>query len=297
MSALFNADNDQLKVTLSSALTIGTGDFVTAAWIYMTTATDVALFWALVDVDPNATVSKRVWTDAANADITADEDAGGVSPYTLTTGTWYYVVYQRASGWTNLRIFNDTSSTTPLADNGAGDVANLTTLDTIIIGDIEPSSRVAFKGEIISLKVQTVSGGWTDSEARTESQYFAIQKAGGTDRYAWRLETVDADTNGLYEIGGSGPNFSGIGGTVTAGSNRPSQLQLSVTREQEGFRWVNDDGSESASTFAASQDTNITAAAAATRRLRVLVNATGDPPTTAYKLQWRISGGSWADIA
>ena len=78
MSVLFNADNDQLKVTLSSALTIGTGDFVTAAWIRMTSATDVALFWAMVDVDPNATVSKRVWTDAANADITADEDGGGV---------------------------------------------------------------------------------------------------------------------------------------------------------------------------------------------------------------------------
>jgi hypothetical protein len=69
-----------------------------------------------------------------------------------------------------------------------------------------------------------------------------------------------------------------------------------ATLEQEGFRWYNDDGSESASTAFAAQDTNITAASSTTKRLRMLVNATGDPATKAYKLQYRIAAGSWADV-
>lgn len=225
MSILFDADNDQLKVTLSSSLTIGTGDFTTAAWVRLTSATDTSMAWALVDVDPNATVSKRVWFDVPGTEVTADEDGGGVSAYSLSTSTWYYMVYQRVTGVTALTIFDDSSSTTPLSSNTAGDVANLTTLDTIIIGDIEPSARVAARMEFTSLKMQTVSGGWSNSEARTESQFFAIQKTGGTDRLAWRLTDTDADTGGLYEIGGSGPNFAGSGGTVTNGSTLPSQLE------------------------------------------------------------------------
>ncbi len=225
MSVLFDADADQLKVTLASALTIGTGDFVTGAWVYVTASTPVSLLWAMVDIDPNATVSKRVWIDSGGLDVTADEDGGGVSPYNITANTWYYMVYQRASAVTNLRIFDDSSSTTPLADNGAGDVANLTTLDTIIIGDIEPSARVAARMEVIAMKMQTVAGGWSDAECRTESQTLALQKAGGTDRYAWELEDMDADIHGLNERGGSGPNFSNTGGTVTVGTNRPTQLE------------------------------------------------------------------------
>ena len=72
----------------------------------------------------------------------------------------------------------------------------------------------------------------------------------------------------------------------------------SATLEQEGFRWFNDDGSESASTAAAAQDTSITAAAGQTRRIRMLLDATGDPATTQYKLQYKLStDGSWTDVA
>ena len=69
-----------------------------------------------------------------------------------------------------------------------------------------------------------------------------------------------------------------------------------ATLDQEGFRWYEDNGSESGSSASAAQDTNITAAAGATKRLRMLVNATGDPATKQFKLQWKKSGGSWADV-
>lgn len=63
--------------------------------------------------------------------------------------------------------------------------------------------------------------------------------------------------------------------------------------EQEGFRWGVDDGSESAYTWEANQDTSISIADTQARLLRVLVNATGDPAATAYTLlaQKNGSGG------
>ncbi len=57
--------------------------------------------------------------------------------------------------------------------------------------------------------------------------------------------------------------------------------------EQEGFRWGVDDGNEAAHTFEANQDTNITIADNQSRLLRVLVNATDDPGSTAYTLRYQ----------
>ena len=67
--------------------------------------------------------------------------------------------------------------------------------------------------------------------------------------------------------------------------------------EQEGFRWRNDDGDEDAATWAASQDTDITAAAGQVRRLRILTNVTNNPPAKALKLQYRRVGDTtWTDL-
>jgi hypothetical protein len=63
-----------------------------------------------------------------------------------------------------------------------------------------------------------------------------------------------------------------------------------ATREQEGFRWGVDDGNEAAHTFEAAQDTNISIADTQSRLLRSLVNATGDPATTAYTLRYQKNG-------
>jgi len=73
------------------------------------------------------------------------------------------------------------------------------------------------------------------------------------------------------------------------------------TIEQEGFRFRNDDGSESAATWKANQDTNITLAAATVVRIRMLLNATGDPASIGAQLEYRYkpSGGafgSWTKV-
>jgi hypothetical protein len=70
-----------------------------------------------------------------------------------------------------------------------------------------------------------------------------------------------------------------------------------ATREQEGYRWRNDDGSETTATWVAAQDTDITFSANTVVRLRILTNVTGDAPSEAVRLQARKVGETdWWDV-
>ncbi len=62
-----------------------------------------------------------------------------------------------------------------------------------------------------------------------------------------------------------------------------------VTYTQEGYRWRDDDGSETTASWLASQDSNITRATAVTTRLRTLVDTSGDAPTNQYQLEYKLS--------
>lgn len=56
--------------------------------------------------------------------------------------------------------------------------------------------------------------------------------------------------------------------------------------EQEGFRFY-DDGTESGSTALAAQDTDISIGKTTTFQLRTLLNATGDPDSEQYQLEYK----------
>ncbi len=60
-----------------------------------------------------------------------------------------------------------------------------------------------------------------------------------------------------------------------------------VTLEQEGFRWRNDDDSEASATWIENQDVDASIAKETNIRLRILVNATDDPDSTQYELQYK----------
>lgn len=62
--------------------------------------------------------------------------------------------------------------------------------------------------------------------------------------------------------------------------------------EQEGYRWRDDDGSESGASWLASQDGNITRPSETTTRLRTLLNATDDPDSAQYQLEYKKSTAS-----
>jgi hypothetical protein len=69
------------------------------------------------------------------------------------------------------------------------------------------------------------------------------------------------------------------------------------TVEQEGFRFRNDDGSETTATWLAAQDTNITQPKTTNTRLRVALNSTLNRGSETYRLEYRAVGGStWTVI-
>ena len=73
------------------------------------------------------------------------------------------------------------------------------------------------------------------------------------------------------------------------------------TIEQKNFRFRNDDNNEATATWKANQDTNITLAADTAARIRMLLNATGDPNSIGAQLEYRYkpSGGafgSWTKV-
>jgi hypothetical protein len=69
-----------------------------------------------------------------------------------------------------------------------------------------------------------------------------------------------------------------------------------ATLDQEGFRFRNDDGDEAGATWKEAQDTNLTAAKSVNTRLRVILDATGDPATAQYQLEYRRSGQLWRKV-
>lgn len=116
-----------------------------------------------------------------------------------------------------------------------------------------------------------------------------------------RLESIGSNHTAYY--GGVSQNTAtdatynsntsvGIGGdsTTATGDNWVGGGFGSL--EQEGFRWRNDDGSETTATWAASQDSDASVALNTNIRLRALVNATGDPNASAYTLYYKLSTDS-----
>jgi hypothetical protein len=72
---------------------------------------------------------------------------------------------------------------------------------------------------------------------------------------------------------------------------------LSLVIDQEGFRFRNDDGDEDGATWIDAQDTDITREIEVNTRLRLLLNATGDPPSSQYRLEYKKSSDSvWLPI-
>ncbi len=73
--------------------------------------------------------------------------------------------------------------------------------------------------------------------------------------------------------------------------------QIRAHYEQEGFRFRNDDGSEVTATWLDSQDASINRDKNINTRLRMLVNASNDPVSTAFQLEYRRNGGAWTKVS
>lgn len=87
------------------------------------------------------------------------------------------------------------------------------------------------------------------------------------------------------------PTVGAPSGTITG------SLPVGDELEQYGYQPRNDDGSETTATSAGPQNTPFTAPTSTTRRLRFGVNATGDPASQNYKVQYRkVGAAAWRNV-
>lgn len=73
---------------------------------------------------------------------------------------------------------------------------------------------------------------------------------------------------------------------------------LSITIEQEGFRFRNDDGNETTATWDGSQDTDITQPQNTTRRIRFILNTSGNANAILPKLEGKpANAANWIGLS
>lgn len=119
------------------------------------------------------------------------------------------------------------------------------------------------------------------------------------DRGGWASGNALAIVNNSFQDASHAANFSREQYHPYESSTAASEPQLVINYtaapaaiDQEGYRFRNDDGSESAATWAASQDTNVTKPTGTTLRLRMLLNSPEDPGSQQYRLDYKKSTDS-----
>jgi hypothetical protein len=123
-----------------------------------------------------------------------------------------------------------------------------------------------------------------------------VNQTGWSSSNAMRFALVESATGG-------GGRYIYIGAQAAHSEGYLANLRIvwtsapTTTLEQEGFRWRNDDDSESAASWRQNQDVNDGLGAGAKARLRALINATGDPAAKQYQLEGRVKGvGAWRKL-
>lgn len=111
------------------------------------------------------------------------------------------------------------------------------------------------------------------------SGFTNLASYGSDSRFEYMVQATAATQNVVCTLSAS--NAWGIVGFVL----KPAS---DATLEQEGYRFVNDDGNEAGSTFVAAQDTPITRDGTRVR-LRIILNATGNPAQKIIGVKYSVN--------
>lgn len=227
MSLLATVGTETLRATLAAALDFGTVNYNWGLW-FKPSAQELGEIATLGNqVNPTG-LWQELYSDTGPYRLRNIYDTGAdIGGYQWSTATWYWITMTRTSNadFCRLRVFGDSTSTTPLFENtsGAADNDNYTTLDTLLVGTRGSGLNTAL-GEYQLLKIQANAGTeWTNAQCRAESRRFGIQKAGGTNRLCYGLETLADASFGLTDSGGVGAALVNSG--FTNGSTRPLVLE------------------------------------------------------------------------
>lgn len=254
---------------------------------------------------PSGTTFLLVQVAYDNSAVTPGAAIGGNAMTQRASNDWYYNTRRHALFW----YPNPPSGTPTLAASGAGVIR----VTWYARDDID--TTVPFVGSDTYQETDevTTNPSATVSSATDEVVVMAVvglDSAGGQTGIAaagdstLQLNTFQSgETSGFIdEVGAASVTINGAragtAGIWSFGSNvMRLKLASSLDVQQEGFRWRNDDGSESTATWKAAQDTNVNMPIDGAARLRILLNATGDAPSAQYQLEYRIkTSGTWRKV-
>lgn len=254
-------------------------------WVYI--ATDLNAFSTFWSTNAGGySHSDWIGTDADGTTLQLYSQAGGGgvtnNGSALTVGTWYHIAMVR-------------SSTTALAVylNGVQDASN-----TVDVSARTNATRQEFggvvgadPGNIRVFDTKAWSAALSIPEIFAEMQ--SIQPQRLSNLYGWWPHFAGSGER-ADDYSSNGRDWTEAG-TLTDEENAPvawdvflpqvRAISSSLSIEQEGFRFRNDDGSEAAATWRQTQDTNDTIATATRFRLRFLLNTSGDQPAKNFRIQ------------
>jgi hypothetical protein len=146
----------------------------------------------------------------------------------------------------------------------------------------------------------------TDSTYTTGYIAMAMSDLGGQRLDDWEGGDVVTGNTGTGSLAVAVPAVTGTAAQELTGTGSPALATPAITGtgtvvdftlDQEGYRWRDDDANEATAAWLATQDTDVARAKNQNTRLRVLVDATGDPDSKQYQLEYRkVGGGTWMPV-
>lgn len=222
---------------------------------------------------------------------------------TLASGNWYFNIRLDTSGGTN--SYTEGYNGPPLADPwntsyfGSYQVSIYATYT--LTASSSPPTVTTQAVSSIGETTATGNGNVTDDGGETITERGVCWNTGGTPTTA-DSKSTSAGTTGAFTA-----SMTGLSGGVTyyvrayainsEGTSYGSEVSFTTLAplEQEGFAFGDDDGSESAHTLD-TQDTNVTAPLG-TKTIRMLIEASGNPASKAFKLKYQKNGsGGYVDV-
>lgn len=199
-----------------------------------------------------------------------------------------YTAVASGSGTSQAVTVSVTGSTDPYAVgvwvfNGASGVGSSNSFKGIVDGQTASLSLTPAAGDAVAMIeadwLTTTEGTLTGGSGTITERAGAITGSGIYLFGDWIGASAGAATFGCSSYASRRICSAAVIITASAG----------VTRTQSAFRFGVDDGSESAHTWAAAENTNVTDVLGS-KLVRAQVNAAGDPAATAYTLRYQKNG-------
>lgn len=265
------------------------------------TASTVGGFRVSIDGTPLAHTLREIFWESSGSD--QELSVGIFAEVTVNGSQEVQIEFNRASGTGTITCHDRTMNLIPMA---TGDIFEATgtvnDTDSTTTDKLLDDMTITDPGADDYLCMFSMSVQWGTIAADEGKVTLSVHEGGAvvtdTDRRNEVENSLDnaywvAYTGGRVTVGGATDDleifWQGSSTVLRTGRERTfvAIRELSTAWEQEGYRFRNDDGSESAATWRQLQDIVDTVDKLENIRLRVLLDATGDPPTVTRTLQYK----------